>query len=252
MTDSQPRGFEFISLGITCPMANEKDSALSFVQDVLKTCSDYGFKEQRFYATLDRVCTDGTLEILKEAQADLPDLEVVWAPENRCVVDAYLRGYKSALANRHDWILEIDAGYSHRPEDIPKFFDKMAEGYECVFASRYRQGGRMTNIHPVNYVISRFGTFLANALLGTRLSDMTSGFELFSAKALNDILAQGLISKTSFFQTELKAHAHRFRIAEVGILYKPTPSRVRAAEITESLKSLLALKTKLSQSNKGE
>jgi dolichol-phosphate mannosyltransferase len=242
--------FSRVSLGIGCPMANEKANAEAFTLDVLKACEPFGFKEVVFNAVLDNVSTDGTVDIMREMAAKNDQVELVWAPENRCVVDAYVRAYQACLDGGYDWVLEIDAGYSHRPEDIEKFFQKMAEGNDCVFATRYTKGGKMTQIHPINFFISRGGTFLANAVLGTKLSDMTSGFELFSAKALRWILDQGLISRGSFFQTELKAHAHNFKIDEVGIIYRPTPSRVRASEISNSLQSLFALRKRIRTGSK--
>ena len=109
-----------------------------------------------------------------------PRLRVVWAPENQCVVDAYVRGYREALIAGVDWILEIDAGFSHQPQDIPQFFDTMLQGYDCVFGSRFMPGGRFSGGSLKRYLISRGGSVLANLVLGTKETDMTSGFELFS------------------------------------------------------------------------
>ena len=119
-----------ISLGIVCPMANEETSAVAFVNAVLDECVPRGFKSVTFFAVLDRVSRDRTRASLSELKEERPQLEVVWSPENRCVVDAYVRGYREALAAGCAWILEIDAGFSHQPSDIPQFFEKMWEGYD--------------------------------------------------------------------------------------------------------------------------
>ena len=113
-----------INLGIVCPMANERNSAETFVNLVLEQCRD--FRSVKFFAVLDKVSTDGTRDILANLSKHEPKLCVVWAPTNRCVVDAYVRGYQEALASGCDWILEIDAGFSHQPSDIPKFFSQNA------------------------------------------------------------------------------------------------------------------------------
>src|SRR5215213_844431 len=133
-----------VQLGVVCPMANELGSAERFVREVLAACEPFAFKSLTFFAVLDRVSRDGTLDLLRDLEATLPQLRVVWAPENRCVVDAYLRGYREALDAGCDWILEIDAGFSHQPSDIPAFFEKMAEGFDCVFGTRFAHGGRLT------------------------------------------------------------------------------------------------------------
>ena len=106
-------------LGIVCPMANEGADAVRFVKEVLAQCSQV--KHVVFFAVLDRATKDNSLELLRDYEKTEPRLQAVWAPENRGVVDAYVRGYQEALAAGCDWILEIDADFSHRPEDVPVF-----------------------------------------------------------------------------------------------------------------------------------
>ena len=171
-----------VKLGIVCPMANEGDDAVAFCRAVLEQCS--GFERVTFFAVFDRANKDTSLDQMRELEKTEPRLRVVWAPEDRCVVDAYLRGYKEALDSGSDWILEIDAGFSHQPGDIPQFFDAMERGMDCVFGSRFI--GRFENSSLKRRFISWGGTLLANLLLGTRQTDMTSGFELFLARDAPD------------------------------------------------------------------
>src|SRR2546423_2421208 len=107
--------FADISLGIVCPMANEGELATRFVNEVLDECSSAGFRSVKMFVVLDYASKDGTLEMLRQFEQAQSQLHVVWAPEDRNVVDAYLRGYREALDAGCDWILEIDAGYSHQP-----------------------------------------------------------------------------------------------------------------------------------------
>lgn len=230
-----------VSLGIVCPMANERETAERFVEDVLGRCAPFRFKSVTFFAVLDHVSKDGTLELLRELEARRPGLRVVWSPENRSVVDAYLCGYREALAVGCDWVLEIDAGYSHQPSDIPRFFEKMAEGYDCVFGSRFGGGGRISDSSFKRRFISRGGTLLANLLLGTKLQDMTSGFELFTAPALREILGKGIHSRGHFFQTEIKTHAHSMRIAEVPIHYRAASASVNHKVLKDAFRNLWRL-----------
>ena len=177
--DMQINSFSDVNLGIVCPMANESDNAESFVGDVLNVCKQFDFQSIKMYTIFDNKCTDGTYSLLKGVAPGLPELVVIFAPENRSVVDAYLRGYREALKDNRDWILEIDAGYSHQPTDIPQFFTKMKEGYACVFGSRFCRGAKVTDRVLKRYLIALGGTLLTNFLLKTRLTDMTGGFELF-------------------------------------------------------------------------
>lgn len=230
-----------INLGIVCPMANEEGSAVRFVQEVLDECAPRGFKSIRFFVVLDRVSKDRTRELLEELKTERPELEVVWSPENRSVVDAYVRGYREALNAGCDWILEIDAGFSHQPADIPQFFDKMMEGYDCVFGSRFCRGGAMKESSLKRKMISRGGTVLANLLLGTKLKDMTSGFEMFTRDALRGILKKGLRSRGPFFQTEIKAYCRNLRIAEVPIQYRAASHNINNQALKDSFSNLWRL-----------
>src|SRR5689334_16538947 len=188
------RGPAGVSLGIVCPMANEARTAVAFVDAVLEELAGFSFESVALFVIVDDVSRDATRELLERHRAIRPELRVIWAPENRGVADAYLRGYREALAAQCDWVLEIDAGFSHSPKDIRRFVAEMSLGRDCVFGSRFMPGGR--NLGSARRrAISRAGTALTNLLLGTRLSDMTSGFQLFSRTALELALAKGVRSK---------------------------------------------------------
>jgi dolichol-phosphate mannosyltransferase len=219
-------------------MANEADTGAAFVREVLAQC--IGVEQVSYFVVLDNVCRDGTREILEKIAAEEDRLHVVWAPENRSVVDAYLRGYREALAAECDWILEIDGGFSHRPQDIPLFLEKMSEGYDCVFATRFAKGGRIEDSSLKRKYISWGGTILTNLLVNTKLSDMTSGFEIFK----HEVLARAIPhvhSRGPFFQTEIKAYCHRFRYAEVPIVYRAASHNVSNASLKDALGNLWRL-----------
>ena len=225
-----------VRLGIACPMANEGELGGKFVKEVLARCD--GFREVRFFVVLDKVTKDNTRELLDQLAGCEPRLCVVWAPENRCVVDAYVRGYREALAWGADWILEIDAGFSHQPGDVSQFFSAMAKGYDCVFGSRMMQGGSIVRSSFKRRLVSWGGTVLTNLLVGTDLTDMTSGFELFSREALQMVLDKGIQSRGHFFQTEIKVHCRSLRIGEVPITYKAASARLTTASVREAFYQL--------------
>jgi dolichol-phosphate mannosyltransferase len=227
-----------VALGVVCPMANEASTAVRFVNEVLDECGSHRFKSVSFFAVLDRASKDNTLDLLLEQAKRRQGLHVVWSPENRNVVDAYVRGYREALSAGCDWILEIDAGYSHQPSEIPQFFSKMLEGYACVFGSRFCNGGQMIDVPLKRRLISRAGTVLSNALLHTRLTDMTSGFQMFSRAALQTVLERGIRSQGPFFQTEMKAHCHDMLVTEVPITYRSPHHDMNNATLKDALVNL--------------
>lgn len=226
-----------VNLGIVCPMANEGDQAVRFCQAVLAQSS--GFQKVTFFAVFDRANKDESLEAMRALERTERRLRVVWAPEDRCVVDAYLRGYKEALDDGCDWILEIDAGFSHQPTDIPQFFDAMEKGLDCVFGSRFI--GRFEKTSLKRHLVSWGGTRLANLLLGTRQTDMTSGFELFSRDTLSMVLSRGIHSRAHFFQTEIKTYCRKLKFVEVPIIYRSASPRLGSSSLKEAFAQLWRL-----------
>jgi dolichol-phosphate mannosyltransferase len=177
--------------------------------------------------------------LLRELKEQQPALQIVWAPENTCVVDAYLRGYREALAAGCDWVLEIDCGFSHHPSDIPRFFEEMLRGHDCVFGSRF--AGNAGKVSLPRRLTSRGGTILSNLFLGTSLKDMTSGFELFTREALQYVLARGIHSRGPFFQTEIRAYCHRLKITEVPIRYQGASHRIGGKALQDAFHNLWRL-----------
>lgn len=227
-----------LHLGVVTPMANEADTAIQFVKEVLQNCRMV--PRTTVFVVLDHVSKDGTRDLLEEYARQESRLQVVWAPQNRCIVDAYVSGYRAALAAGSDWILEMDAGFSHRPEQIPAFLAAIPAGFDCAFGSRFCESGVYRQSWK-RRLISQGGTWLSNAVLGTRLSDMTSGFELFSREALALVLEKGIHSRAHFFQTEIRAYCHGFRIREVPIAYANPSPRLGSGAIVEALRQLRRL-----------
>ncbi len=165
-------------------------------------------------------------------------LHVIWAPETRNVVDAYIRGYHEAIASGFEWILEIDSGFSHDPADLSKFLEKIGDGYAAIFGSRFCDGGRIVGTPFKRKFISKWGTVLVNATLGTGLSDMTSGYQLFRRETLVYILERGIRSNAHFFQTEMKVHCRNMRVAEVPIRYEIGSDSVGYRELFDAFVNL--------------
>ncbi len=227
-------------LGIVCPVANEGADAVRFAEEVLKYCPLKA--AVTFFAILDNATKDNSIELLREYAKTEPRLQVVWAPENRGVVDAYVRGYREALSAGCTWILEIDAGFSHRPDEVPRFLEKINEGYDCVFGSRFMPGGAITDKSIKRYLVSRGGTVLANLMLGTRQTDMTSGFEVFSRRAMRMVLATGVRSRAHFFQTEIKFYCRNLNYIEIPIHYRSPSPRLGSSSLEDAFRQLWRLR----------
>jgi dolichol-phosphate mannosyltransferase len=223
-------------LAVVTPLANELDTLDEFVSRVMAHLGP----DDRLFTIFDNVSQDGSLARARELAQSESRLQVVFAPENRSVVDAYFRGYREALAGGFGWILEMDGGLSHLPEQIPSFVDAMAAGYEFAGGSRFMAGGGFHGPWS-RHMVSRGGTWLTNLLLNTRMHDMTSGFECFTRGALARVVAEGVQSRAHFFQTEIRTRMHEVRWIEIPIHYHSPSKSLGKASLTEAFHVLWSL-----------
>ncbi|MFM2135592.1 MAG: hypothetical protein RL021_992 [Bacteroidota bacterium] len=213
------RTFDF---AVVVPMANEEAEFAAFVDALRQELDSLG--SGTVYFVVDNASKDRTLELCRTLSASDPRFVTVWAPENRNVVDAYLRGYREACP-KHEFIIEMDAGLSHDPRALPMFLRVLNEGNECAFGSRFINGGSIWKSSVRRTFLSRTGTLLSNLLLGTRMRDMTSGFQGFHRSIVEQFLQYSLLSKAHFYQTELRYLLRHKRYIEVPIHYRaPSPS----------------------------
>jgi dolichol-phosphate mannosyltransferase len=221
---------------VVVPMANESADFSPFVNALSKALDLLG---GTVYLVVDNASKDNTRELCEELSRRDPRFKTVYAPENKNVVDAYLRGYREAYNNGHPYILEMDAGLSHDPKAIPLLLQPLLDGCDCAFGSRFIKGGAIHESSFRRKFLSQFGTILSNVLLGSRLRDMTSGFQGFKAATVKQILDYGLRSKAHFYQTEVRYLLRRKKYVEVPILYRaPSPSVSKKA-IYNSIEVLL-------------
>jgi dolichol-phosphate mannosyltransferase len=218
------------------PMANESKDFAAFVE-VLQPLMDR-LGSGKMYFVIDQASKDNTLELSQELSARDPRFVTVWAPENRNVVDAYMRGLREAYNAGHELIIEMDAGLSHDPRAIPMFLRVLNEGNECAFGSRFCNGGSMADSSLFRKTLSRTGTFLSNVLLGTKMYDMTSGFQAFDRSVVGEVLGYPLLSKAHFYQTEMRYLLRKKRYAEVPIHYRAPSNSVSNKAIRNALATL--------------
>lgn len=218
------------------PLGNERDSISALLEEVTRHLGTF----DRIYCVLDNISQDGTRSLVEARKREDPRIVLIWAPENRCVVDAYFAGYRAAYAAGCRWILEMDAGFSHRPEKIPEFVAAMEAGHQFAGGSRFLPGGAHRS--PWNRrLLSYGGSVLARLLLRSRMTDMTSGFECFDRAAMAHVLERGVRSRANFFQTEIRHMMHRFRWIEIPIVYTNDQFRVGRSAIRESFRILFQL-----------
>jgi len=225
------------NFAVIIPMANEEpdfEPLVSTIKEVLNK-----LECGKIYFVIDKVSKDKTLELCQDVSKNDNRFVTIWAPENKNIVDAYLRGYREALKGQHEFLIEMDGGLSHDPRALPMFLRVLNEGNECAFGSRFINGGSIYKSNFKRTFLSRIGTLLSNLLLGTSMFDMTSGYQGFHASIVKKFVNYPLKSKAHFYQTELRYLLRKTRYCEIPIHYRaPSPSVSRKA-INNSLKVLL-------------
>jgi dolichol-phosphate mannosyltransferase len=212
-----------IDFAVIVPMANEKEDFFPFISSLITVLDK--IDSGRVYLIIDNVSKDNTLELCNNLSLSDNRFITVWSPENKNVVDAYMRGYKKKKKNKHEFIIEMDAGLSHDPNALPLFLKVLNEGDVCAFGSRFIQGGSIHDSTWKRTFLSKTGTILSNLLLGTSMYDMTSGFQGFHISIVEKFTAYPLLSKAHFYQTELRYLLRKTRYKEVPIHYRaPSPS----------------------------
>ena len=163
---------------------------------------------------------DGTGAIADRLAAELEFVSVLHRERKEGLGPAYLAGFRRALADGSELVLEMDCDFSHRPEDVPRLVGA-AEDADLVLGSRYVRGGSVGNWGLVRRVISRGGSLYAQALLGLGVRDLTGGFKCYRRRVLERIDLDGIDSRGYAFQIETTYRALKagFRVVEVPISF---------------------------------
>ena len=163
---------------------------------------------------------DGTGEIADRLAAELDVVDVIHRERKEGLGPAYLAGFRRALADGAELVLEMDCDFSHDPDDVPRLI-AAAEGADLVLGSRYVPGGRIPNWSFLRRFISRGGCVYAQLWLQTRVHDLTGGFKCYRRKVLETIDLDAIDSKGYAFQIEGTYRTLRkgFRVVEVPITF---------------------------------
>ena len=225
---------------IVMPVANEEATMGKILDEILALPYDNLY----IYPVIDSYSKDRTEEIIRNKASQSEKVKCVFYKESKGVISCYLEGFRQALADGAERILEMDGGGSHLPSEIPQFLQRLEEGYDCVWGSRFMKGGSMREQPLYRRILSQGGTFLANLVLGTKLKDMTSGFEGFQRKVLENMNLDAFLSTGHMYQTEMRFYCRKLRTIEVPIHYVGSASSLKSSSVTEALRLLFQLKRK--------
>jgi dolichol-phosphate mannosyltransferase len=164
---------------------------------------------------------DGTGAIADRLAGELDFVSVLHRERKEGLGPAYLAGFRQALADGAEFVLEMDCDFSHNPADVPRLIDACRQGADLALGSRYIPGGGTDNWGLGRRIVSWGGSFYARVLLGVRIRDLTGGFKCYRRRVLETIDLDAIHSKGYAFQIEGTFRTLRkgFRVVEVPIRF---------------------------------
>jgi dolichol-phosphate mannosyltransferase len=212
------------------PTYNERENLEAMIDalgDVLDTDRDH-------VLVIDDGSPDGTGEIADRLAAERGWVSVLHRETKEGIGPAYVAGFRRALSEDAELVLEMDCDFSHNPADVPRLI-AASDDADLVLGSRYTPGGGTANWGLARRIVSRGGCLYAQVLLGMRVRDLTGGFKCFRRATLEAIDLDALSAHGYAFQIETTYRVHKagLRIEEVPITF--VERRAGASKMTGSI-----------------
>jgi dolichol-phosphate mannosyltransferase len=201
---------------ICLPTYNEREN----LERMLRALAEVIDPARDRVLVIDDASPDGTGELADRLAAELGYVGVLHRPRKEGLGPAYLAGFRRALADGGELVLEMDCDFSHDPAAVPRLIEAAADA-DLVIGSRYVEGGGVRNWSLVRRAISAGGSLYARVLLGVDVRDLTGGFKCFRREVLERLDLDRIGSKGYAFQIETTYRAIRlgFRVREVPITF---------------------------------
>ncbi len=218
---------------VVIPTYNEKENIESIINAVLKV------EENINVLIVDDNSPDGTSQIVSEMKQNNPRIHLITRPGKMGLGTAYCEGFQYCLDNNFDYIMEMDADFSHNPEDIPRFLEEI-EHNDLVIGSRYITGVNVVNWPLRRLILSYCSNIYARVITGIPVKDATGGFKCFRASFLNKIDLSSVKSNGYSFQIEMNYRMWKLgaRIKEISIIFidrRSGVSKMSKKNITEAV-----------------
>lgn len=199
---------------VIIPTYNEIDNIERIIEKVLPQ------HESIEMLIVDDNSPDGTGDKVLEIMQDNPKVHIIQRQGKMGLGSAYVAGFKYAIANEYDYVIEMDADFSHNPNDVPRLL-KAIEHNDLVIGSRYVQGVNVVNWPMSRLILSYFASFYVKIITGMKVDDPTGGFKCFRRTVLETIDFNEIISDGYSFQVEMNYRLYKknYRVKEIPIVF---------------------------------
>ena len=203
---------------VIIPTYNEKENIESIIRAVTSLAKGFDV------LIIDDGSPDGTADIVKRLMADelAGRLHLIERSGKLGLGTAYIRGFEWAIAEKYDFIFEMDADFSHNPADLPRLYAACHdEGHDVAVGSRYVTGVNVVNWPMGRVLMSYFASKYVRTVLGIGLHDTTAGFVCYRRRVLETIRLNEIHFKGYAFQIEMKYSALKlgFSVKEVPVIF---------------------------------
>jgi len=202
---------------VIIPTYNEKENIENIIHAVFRQPYDFHI------LIVDDNSPDGTAEIVKNLQKEFPEkLFLLERGGKLGLGTAYIEGFKWALDRDYEYIYEMDADFSHNPNDLPKLYQACAnEGVDLAIGSRYLTGVNVVNWPLGRVLMSYMASIYVRLVTGLKITDTTAGFKCYRREVLETIELDKIRFKGYGFQIEMKFKAYKsgFTLKEIPIIF---------------------------------
>ena len=201
---------------VIIPTYNEKENIERIIRKVFSLDGGYEI------LIIDDGSPDGTAAIVKSLQKEFPDrLNLIERAGKLGLGTAYITGFKWALGHGYDYIFEMDADFSHDPDDLPRLLEACKEGEGVAIGSRYSDGISVVNWPIGRIIMSYYASVYVRTVLRMKVFDCTAGYKCYSRRVLEAIDLDKVEMKGYGFQIEMKYTAWKlgFPIREVPVIF---------------------------------
>jgi dolichol-phosphate mannosyltransferase len=201
---------------VIIPTYNEKENIERMIRKVFSLAHDFHL------LIIDDGSPDGTGAIVKGLQHEFPErLFIEERAGKQGLGTAYIHGFKWSIQHKYDYIFEMDADFSHNPNDLLRLRETCAEGADMAIGSRYVKGVNVVN-WPMNRVLmSYYASAYVRFITGIKIHDSTAGFVCYKRKVLETIELHKIKFVGYAFQIEMKYTTikHGFKVVEIPIIF---------------------------------
>lgn len=202
---------------VIIPTYNEKENIEKMVRKIFSLDGGYHL------LIVDDNSPDGTASIIKQLQEEFPQrLHLMERKGKLGLGTAYITGFKWALEKDYEYIFEMDADFSHNPDDLPRLYAACKEDHaDLAIGSRYISGVNVVNWPMGRVLMSYFASRYVRLITGMKIKDTTAGFKCYTKKVLETIKLDQIRMKGYAFQIEMKFTTWKFgfKIIEVPIIF---------------------------------